>query len=76
MALIYFVFYVLFCCAIGAAGKEQPLGFVGYALISFFLTPPVGLAVLLVMLLYTKAAAKQQVEGHATTQIGSDQIQK
>ncbi|MFT4929435.1 MAG: hypothetical protein ACI8WB_005568 [Phenylobacterium sp.] len=60
--LAFFLLYIFLCFIVGAAGKKQPLGFVGYFLISVFLTPSVGLIILLVMMLYTRAAAKKPTE--------------
>ena len=56
--MAFFFLYIFLCLIVGAAGKSQPLGFAGYALLSFFLTPSIGLLILLGMLLYTRAARK------------------
>ena len=53
---ILFIIYVFLCSLVGAAGSKQPIGFMGYALLSFFTSPLVGLIVLLVFTLYGKAA--------------------
>jgi hypothetical protein len=62
---IWFITYVFLCSLVGAAGSNQPIGFLGYTLLSFFISPIVGLIVLLIFKLYAKASshqAKQSVE--------------
>jgi len=59
--MIYILVYVLLCLLIGFAAKEQPLGAWGYGLLSLFFSPMIGLAILLVMTLYTKAAQNRIV---------------
>lgn len=56
----YFLLYVLLCLLVGLAGKNQPFGFIGYAFMSFFLTPVVAVAILLVLTLHTRAALKKK----------------
>jgi hypothetical protein len=48
MPIFYFLLYLVFCMAIGLVGRSMPLGFAGFFLISFFLTPLVGIVLLVV----------------------------
>lgn len=56
---IWFICYVFLCCLVGAAGSKQPIGFLGYAILSFFISPIVGLIILFIFKLYGKALANE-----------------
>lgn len=49
MPLFYFLIYLLFALIIGIVGRKLPLGFIGFFLISFFLTPAVGILLLIAL---------------------------
>lgn len=49
MFVLYFLGYVASCILIGLIGQNLALGFTGFFLISFFLSPPVGVILLVVM---------------------------
>jgi len=46
MSLIVYVIYGLFCVLVGLVGRHRRAGFVGTALISVVVTPPIMLIVL------------------------------
>lgn len=45
--------YLLLCMVIGLAGRKQPLGFNGLFLLSFFLSPVVGIILLILLSTFT-----------------------
>jgi len=49
MPFFYFLIYLVLCAAIGFAGKKQPLGFNGLFLLSFFLSPVVGIILFILL---------------------------
>lgn len=50
MLFIYFLAYLALCVLVGLMGRTLPLGFIGLFLISFFMSPAVGVLLLVVML--------------------------
>ena len=56
---IWFICYLFLCCLVGAAGSRQPIGFLGYTLLAFFISPIIGLIVLFIFKLYGEAASKK-----------------
>ncbi len=60
MPLFYFLIYLALCIVIGLAGKRLPLGFNGLFLLSFFLSPLVG--IILLILLSTISANQPQAK--------------
>ena len=54
MPFLQLLFYLLLCVIIGVAGKKLPIGFAGFFLISLFLTPPVGLLILILLQVFHK----------------------
>lgn len=53
MPFFYFLMYLLLCMVIGLAGRKQPLGFNGLFLLSFFLSPVVGIILLILLSTFT-----------------------
>lgn len=47
--MVPFLAYLALCLVIGMLGQRLPLGFIGLFLLSVFLTPAVGLILLIVM---------------------------
>jgi hypothetical protein len=56
--MLHFIFYILLCLLVGVLARKQPLGFFGYTIIAFFITPFGGFVLLLFMMLYTKLAVR------------------
>ncbi|MCK9395624.1 MAG: hypothetical protein M0Q44_08535 [Methylobacter sp.] len=53
MPFFYFLIYLILCLTIGLVGKNQPLGFNGLFLLSFFLSPVVGIILLILLSAFT-----------------------
>lgn len=53
MPFFYFLIYLVLCAFIGLVGKKQPLGFNGLFLLSFFLSPVVGVLLLILLSAFT-----------------------
>lgn len=49
MPFFYFLLYLILCMVIGLVGKKLPLGFNGLFLLSFFLSPIVGILLLILL---------------------------
>ena len=54
MPFLQLLMYLTLCAFIGLGGKKLPLGFGGFFLISFFFTPPIGLLILILLLVFVK----------------------
>jgi hypothetical protein len=59
MPLFYFFVYLLMCALIGISGKKLPLGFSGFFILSFFLTPLVGIILLALLSMYSDSLKKE-----------------
>jgi hypothetical protein len=57
MFVLYFLSYVVVCILIGLIGRGLVLGFIGLFLISFFLSPPVG--IVLIVIMYAQSLAQK-----------------
>lgn len=54
MPFLQLLVYLLLCVIIGFAGKKLPIGFGGFFLLALFLTPPVGLLLLILLQAFSK----------------------
>ena len=57
--IVWFIAYIFLCMFVGLVGRNQPIGFLGYSILSFLLSPITGLVVLLLLSLYAQAAVKK-----------------
>lgn len=53
MPFFYFLMYLLLCVIIGLIGKKLPLGFNGLFLLSLFLSPVVGIIIIILLSSFT-----------------------
>lgn len=60
--LFYIVLYLTLCAIIGLFARHQPMGFLGYFLISIVLTPVGGAFILIILIIHTRAAMRKQQE--------------
>lgn len=56
---IWLICYISLCCLVGVAGSKQPIGFLGYALLSFFISPIIALMILLIFKLYGQVISNE-----------------
>lgn len=56
----YIVFYLSLCAIVGLFGRAQPLGFLGYFILSLIFTPLVGALVLIILAFHTRAAIRKR----------------
>lgn len=68
----YIVFYLSLCCIVALMGRTQPIGFLGYLILSLLLSPLIGAAILIILAFHTRAHLRKIEAKKAPKDVAQD----